>query len=299
MKLQRLIDKGDNLIVLNNNQIINSTEAIIENNHFLLKNGGEFLLVFDNFDLFLDFDFEISANQDIKLYLLSFQTRKQIYSFNYKIQSGAKLSVFSNFSASRKTSLDLQMSFSLEEDSQLKLVEAIVFNGKFKMSQTINLLGKNAEAKIDVLNIGTSDSNFIVKQKMTHQNKNTTSNITNWLITKDNSKMNYVVIGKIEKGHEFSKCTQSNKGIMLSDNSEIQVEPTLLIDEYNVEASHGAAIGQIDELQLYYLLSRGLTEKEAKSLIISGYTVPFIKMIENQMIADYLMKLTQRLIKGE
>lgn len=299
MKLQRLIDKNDNLIVLNNNQIMNSTEAIIENNHFHFINGGEFLIVFDNFDLFHDFDFEISANQDIKLYLLSFQTRKQIYSFNFKIQSGAKLSVFSNFSTRRKTRLDLQMNFSLEEDSQLKLVDAIFFNGKFKLSQTINLLGKNAEAKIDVLNIGTSDSNYLVKQLMNHQNKNTTSNINNWLITKDNSKMSYLVIGKIEKGQEFSKCTQSNKGIMLSDNSEIQVEPTLLIDEYNVEASHGAAIGQIDELQLYYLLSRGLTEKESKSLIISGYTVPFIKMIENQMIADNLMKLTQKLIKGE
>ena len=84
---------------------------------------------------------------------------------------------------------------------------------------------------------------------------------------------------------------------MLSNKGEIEVEPKLFIDEYNVEASHGAAIGQMDEMQLYYLLSRGLTEQEARSLIIFGYTNPFLSMIEDKNIKRMLTSQITRVMK--
>jgi Fe-S cluster assembly protein SufD len=70
-----------------------------------------------------------------------------------------------------------------------------------------------------------------------------------------------------------------------------------LIDEYDVEASHGAAIGQMDELQLYYLMSRGMSESEAKSLIINGYTLPFISLIANEKIEKILKRQVSRVIR--
>jgi Fe-S cluster assembly protein SufD len=84
---------------------------------------------------------------------------------------------------------------------------------------------------------------------------------------------------------------------MLSEHSEIACEPTLLIDEYNVEASHGAAIGKMDDLQLFYLLSRGLSETEAKALILSGYINPFINLIENDKLKKTVLTKINRTLR--
>ena len=58
-----------------------------------------------------------------------------------------------------------------------------------------------------------------------------------------------------------SNAYQSLKGIIGSDRAVIEVNPILLIDEYDVKAGHGATIGKLDEFSLYYLMSRGLNRK--------------------------------------
>jgi Fe-S cluster assembly protein SufD len=116
------------------------------------------------------------------------------------------------------------------------------------------------------------------------------------MISDDESSLDYSVNGKIEKGNSKSSCQQSNKGIILSQAADIKVVPTLLIDEYDVEASHGAAIGRIDDNQLFYLLSRGLNETQAKNLIISGYINPFIHKIKNEVVEEMVKRRVHQMI---
>ena len=75
-------------------------------------------------------------------------------------------------------------------------------------------------------------------------------------------------------------------------DSRLDANPLLLIDEYDVEASHGAAIGKIDEEQLYYLMSRGLTLKVAESLIISGFLSPVLNILSTDALKqDFIHKV--------
>jgi Fe-S cluster assembly protein SufD len=76
-----------------------------------------------------------------------------------------------------------------------------------------------------------------------------------------------------------SVARQSNRGIVLGNKSRLDANPLLLIDEFDVVASHGAAIGKMDEEQLYYLMSRGLTLKNAERLIISGFLSPVLEKL--------------------
>ena len=61
----------------------------------------------------------------------------------------------------------------------------------------------------------------------------------------------------------------------------------MYIDDYDVQASHAAAVGKMDEEHLYYLQSRGLTKKQAMQLITYGYLMPVVEVIDNDMIKKH------------
>ena len=297
MEIVKYLINNPVLIAFDNQELINNANIKIKNNHLLFQAGKEFFVFLDNFDKFSELNFDIASDQDIKIYLITYQSRNIKVKYNFNIAKNAKLEILTNFLSRRKTSAKVDLEFTLDENAYLKQLNALTFNGTIEFTSLINLNGKNAKTDIELLNVGGRGSKYFVNQTINHNEIATLSNINNWLISTDNSKLNYTVTGKIVKGMEHSKCHQSNKGIMLSDDSEIMVEPKLLIDEYDVEASHGAAIGQMDELQLYYLLSRGLSVQEAKSLIITGYTNPFIRMIENKEVAKQFASQISRLIR--
>ena len=102
-------------------------------------------------------------------------------------------------------------------------------------------------------------------------------------------------IGKINKNMKRSIARQSNKGIVLGINSRLDANPLLLIDEFDVIASHGAAIGKMDDEQLYYLMSRGLTLKNAERLIISGFLSPVLKKLStDELKEDFVLTVENK-----
>ena len=65
----------------------------------------------------------------------------------------------------------------------------------------------------------------------------------------------------------------------------------MLIDENDVEASHAATVGQMDEMQLYYMQSRGLSEMESMALLMSGYLMPIARAINDEKLKDHVIEL--------
>ena len=85
---------------------------------------------------------------------------------------------------------------------------------------------------------------------------------------------------------------------MLSEKARGDANPILLIDEYDVKAGHAAGVGKIDEEQLYYLMSRGLTRRAAEILIIYGFLMPFIDDIRSEVIKSEFVKVIERKINA-
>lgn len=296
MKILKFLKDQPNLIAIDNHQSINNAKINIKKNHLTFNKGNVFFLFLDNYDKYQDLYLNFSSNLEFSLYIISYNSRKIKINLHFVLEENTKIKLYTNYVSRRKAKITVNRSFDLSENADLHILNSLTYNGDLNLQEVINLNGEAANVNIDLLNIGSETSRFSVSQLANHNAKYTTSTINNWLITEQFAKMNYSVTGSIKKGNEFSNCTQNNKGIMLSDNSEIIVEPKLLIDEYNVSASHGAAIGQMDELQLYYLLSRGLSESEARSLIISGYTNPFINMVDDEGIKQLLIRQISKLI---
>ena len=86
---------------------------------------------------------------------------------------------------------------------------------------------------------------------------------------------------------------QLHKALLLSDNAEVDVKPELEIYADDVKCSHGAASGELDEEQLFYMRSRGIGIEEAKQLLIDAYLDEITTKIDNEKISQWIKLITQ------
>lgn len=155
----------------------------------------------------------------------------------------------------------------------------------------IYLYGLFSNAYINNSIINTTGLNQNYDFNIYHWNQETTSELYNYAICKNSSSLKIQSNGIIRQGCSKSKIQQKSKGILLDLTSAIAANPLLCIDEYDVEANHGASIGAIDDDDLFYLMSRGLTRKDAEQLIVKAFVNPMVNKVDDDLIKTYVDKL--------
>ena len=88
-----------------------------------------------------------------------------------------------------------------------------------------------------------------------------------------------------------SSGTQLHKAILLSDEAEIDVKPELEIFADDVKCSHGAASGELDKEQLFYMQARGIDYETAKQILIEAYVDDVIDKISDTSIREWFKSL--------
>lgn len=160
----------------------------------------------------------------------------------------------------------------------------------------VNLLSENASCNAKCLVVSSGmNNNFI--QEITHLAPNTFSNIANVGVAISKSNITFDTTGKVAKGMSSSKCSQLSRGIVMDDVSSITAKPILLIDEFDCFANHGATIGKMSDEDLFYLMSRGLSKKDAFLLILQGIIQPFISSIKLEEYKNRIEQDIQNLIE--
>ncbi|HHW90000.1 MAG TPA: hypothetical protein GX745_03755 [Clostridiales bacterium] len=91
------------------------------------------------------------------------------------------------------------------------------------------------------------------------------------------SMCQFITKGVINKGSSGAYCSHRSKILTLSDNAKAQIDPSLIIDEYDVQAAHSGSVGRIGKDELFYMMSRGLSEQEVINLISYGFLVSRIE----------------------
>ncbi|MDR1794637.1 MAG: SufD family Fe-S cluster assembly protein [Erysipelotrichaceae bacterium] len=122
----------------------------------------------------------------------------------------------------------------------------------------------------------------------------TEAQLSTYGIVVEEGKLSAAITGKIVKGASGSQCQQKTKILTLGDRAGAKVIPQLLIDENEVQASHGLSIGQLEEASLYYLQSRGLSESEALRLVALGYLKPILHSLKESKLQAHLEALLQK-----
>lgn len=183
-------------------------------------------------------------------------------------------------------------SLTVVEDWQIRRNASIALSigemtqGQHQKDANYNLLEEGSS--INVRGATLVQSKLSASLTANHFKGNTWAQIDNYGIVLKECEFSLEVIGKIEKAAKNAKTHQTSRVMNFDERPKTFVNPKLIINENEVEASHAASMGQPDEIQVYYLQSRGLNRSESLKLISLGYLLPIVNVIENEVVKEKL-----------
>ncbi len=96
---------------------------------------------------------------------------------------------------------------------------------------------------------------------------------------------------KVHPGAQGTDAYQANRNLLLSSKARADSMPLLEIQANEVRCTHGATIGRMDELQLFYLMSRGLSRRQAEKIVVDGFLKPVIDKVPVQWFGEKMQAL--------
>ncbi|UOR11806.1 Fe-S cluster assembly protein SufD [Halobacillus amylolyticus] len=157
-----------------------------------------------------------------------------------------------------------------------------------------HLVGDNSVSNAKTVAIGRGEQKQNFTANITHFGKGSEGYILQHGVMKDKSSGIFNGIGKIEHGATKSNAEQESRVLMLSKDARGDANPILLIDEDDVTAGHAASVGRVDPIQLYYLMSRGISKVEAERLVIHGFLAPVVNQLPVKAVKEQLTKVIER-----
>lgn len=153
----------------------------------------------------------------------------------------------------------------------------------------INLAEQEAQANVNALykmsGWALIDNTILIS----HRQKNTTSNQLVKGVVDGQAKGVFQGKISIERGCDNVSGNQQHRAILLSDMAEVDVKPELEIFNDDVKCSHGSAIGKLDENAMFYLRSRGISELEAKNILIEAFLAEILDRIDDSDIKSHFL----------
>lgn len=139
-------------------------------------------------------------------------------------------------------------------------------------------------SEVEVYIATYADSEFKKNFNVSIENRGASSKsfVKMYGIVASKALLNFDGSTKIVKGACRSKVRQEAKIISFSKEATCIANPRLLIDENDIEASHGATIGSIPSLSLFYLMSRGLSKDEVMMLVARGSFKPILNLYQDE-----------------
>jgi Fe-S cluster assembly protein SufD len=121
-----------------------------------------------------------------------------------------------------------------------------------------------------------------------HAAPNTTSDLFFKGVLADSARAVWRGVIRVDKGAQRTDAYQENRNLLLSREAHADSIPGLEIEANDVRCTHGATVGQIDKMQLFYLMSRGLSRAQAEQLIVRGFFQPILDRIESAEVRESL-----------
>ena len=165
----------------------------------------------------------------------------------------------------------------VEEDGAIEWVSGSFGSHVSYLYPESDLMGRNARAEFTGITFAGNDQNLDTGAKMVHRAPNTTSLITTKSISKGGGISTYRSAVYIDKNAAGAKASVSCQSLMLDAESRSDTIPAMTVLTDDADIGHEAKIGRISNEAIFYLMSRGISEDEARSMIVSGFANPVSK----------------------
>ena len=244
-------------IVLHENNQLNST--IFAKNFYNIKKNSKLLLI----EKFLN---KTSSNSNIINY---FELEEGSEVIHLVIQSNINESnlQFTSHATCHQNSIFNQLVFNCSDTS-------------LRNHHYADLIGEHSEANLKGIFFAGKKQIIDNKTNINHLDYGCSSNQTYKGILTDKAKASYLSKTFVDKQAQKTNGYQLSKAILLSEDAYFHSKPELKIYADDVKCSHGSTIGPFDDEEIFYLRTRGINEKETKSLLIKAFCQDLLSYIE-------------------
>ena len=162
---------------------------------------------------------------------------------------------------------------------QVNWIEGNVGSRLTKTSVETRLVGDGSESKIVGAFFGHNDQHFDLGSRVWHEAEHTTADLVTRGVLDDSARSVYEGVQDVGREAWDTNSYQRENTLMLSDESEADASPKLIINNHDTEASHSATVGQVDAEDMFYMTSRGIPPQQAKNMLVEGFFVPVMEEI--------------------
>lgn len=179
-------------------------------------------------------------------------------------------------------------------DGQLDWVTGQMGGKLVKAFMEIDLDGKGSWGRMSGVYFPAGKQFFDLDTQQNHNAPNTTSDLLYKGVLKDQARSVWQGMIKALPGAQKTDGFQANRNMLLSDDARADSIPGLEIQADDVRCTHAAAIGQIEEELLFYLMARGIPRKDAEKLVVDGFFVPVLDRIPFENVRERMMAYIER-----
>ncbi|GAA0659672.1 Fe-S cluster assembly protein SufD [Salarchaeum japonicum] len=172
--------------------------------------------------------------------------------------------------------------------STINWIEGNLGSRLTKTAVSTELNGDSSETQIVGAFFGHDDQHFDLDSAVWHRAEHTTADLVTRGVIDDHARSVYEGTQDVGRDAWDTSSYQRENTLMLSDESEADASPKLIINNHDTEASHSATVGQIDEEDLFYMKNRAVPPQTAKNMLVEGFYVPVLEEIEVDELRDDL-----------
>ncbi|MFA5481139.1 MAG: SufD family Fe-S cluster assembly protein [Bacilli bacterium] len=181
----------------------------------------------------------------------------------------------------------------VEQDGVFSAMMADFSSGKAHLEVIVNLRGNNARGTWKLSTLTNDHDDKIFNVFFNHLAPFTYGLMDNYGVARNSSRLIFSGSNEIMRGAHDSKTRQNAKIIVFDEGAIAKADPQLWINENEVEASHSAIVGKLNDDHLFYLMSRGLNLDEAKRLITYGYLMPIADYFADEEVKKRIAKIIE------
>ncbi|MPZ98150.1 MAG: Fe-S cluster assembly protein SufB [Dehalococcoidia bacterium] len=175
------------------------------------------------------------------------------------------------------------------EDAIMEWVDGNIGSLLTMKYPSVFLMGDRAHGEILSLAFAGDGQHQDAGGKVIHVAPDTTSAIVSKSVSRGSGRTSYRGLLKVYEGAENASSTVRCDALLLDEHSRSDTYPTMEVDEERVTIGHEASVSKLGEDQLFYLMSRGITEEEAAKMVVNGFVEPIVK----ELPMEYAIELNR------
>ena len=180
-----------------------------------------------------------------------------------------------------------------DRDTQLENIAINLGAAKARYENQIKINGSGAHVTMYSLSVAEETQEFDQRTFQTHNAPNSVSDLLYKNALFDTSRTIFSGLIQVEEGAQQTDAYQTNRNLLLDQRADANALPGLEILANDVKCSHGATTGNIDEDELFYMLSRGIPHRVAMQLIVLGFFEEIIEKLGSDSLAENIRKLLE------